>query len=109
MVEWFYYDGTYLKGGYICNMCGKSVIGKNIVHTKDECFNYRKKASTPDCRGHVGSDKYIKIPDWALLESKTCGTPNETKKRKHWVVELYDAFFVNWRLDESQLSREGDK
>ena len=68
------YSGKHLKGGYICEVCGKPLIGKETTHTREECKDYRSRPYQPDHACYFGADKYTRMPDY---QSSTPSTIKE--------------------------------
>ena len=62
----FDYNGKRLKGGYICEVCGKPIIGKETQHTREECEDYRSCPYQPDHSILFGAEKYTRTPSYEI-------------------------------------------
>jgi len=64
----FDYDRKSLKGGYICRICGKPILGKETQHTEEDCKAYRSRPKKPDHSVFHGAQKYVRMPDYAMVK-----------------------------------------
>lgn len=69
----FGYNGKRLKGGYICEVCGKPIIGNETQHTREECKDYRSRPYQPDHACYFGAEEYTRMPDYQSSNTATKG------------------------------------
>ncbi len=64
----FDYDGKSLKGGYICEVCGKPIIGRDTHHTREECKAARTRPFEPNHTTRFGAEKFTRMPSYDVAK-----------------------------------------